>query len=842
MFSKVDSNQGEFMDYINVPKFIKPNNPDSLGVLGTLIVLNKQIHSYELKVLQEYLNEVQIKMEETCLDGIIKGTDTSDSGEKYLNAYSGESPEVQLCLLYLLYVIANVDNNFDDNEKAYIDTILGITSIDIETAESLKNTAIERAGEIRSINNTLFVPELYEEKKTIWQRIIAFFVSLFNKLFKRDNKPLPDSDTDDAYRIAINRCSEIAAEDLRIIEPVYIKAQQKCRNTVESINEFKSKLSLKTELAAQVSQVIGCYTDVVNNEVSDQLAKEQYALEQKRRTVSDFTISLLGRTKAGKSTLHSILTREGKDMIGVGKQRTTRYNRVYQWNLLRIIDTPGIGSAEADGRKDEEIAESVLGESDIICFVVADDSILNDILEFIEKIALLNKPIIFLINHKDNIKPEVKFKRFIDSPYKWLNDGGESNLKGFEDRIRQFAEEKGFSNLIFIYPVFLLAASMARESEYAEYSKMLWDSSNIGEFIKQLSEWILKSGTIKRSQTLLDESVHVFDRAGRTITSAEKLLKDQLKHLNDEKKKSIASLDQAKDNVIANVSDAISTQFDDLANNRALSFAEEYINEGNKSYGKNLDEKWEIYRNRIEFEDCLLGEINKRYSEYGDKAQNITGELFENMYYSLNKSITLDDMKAPSKFDFKRFGNILFAGVGIAGFLLNFTGIGIVVTTALAVLNSIFTPSKEERKRKAIKNVYDHIREKTLEEKKIKLKENSDKLSIVMKKNTKKIEILYDDLISGIDWVKDRSDTLIKEYKKEVVELNRIYAWRILQFLEKRNEQPVLEEINEEIIGVDRRNPDVIRIITKSQHDVDTEELRTVIAEKIIFDMRKDGV
>lgn len=62
-------------------------------------------------------------------------------------------------------------------------------------------------------------------------------------------------------------------------------------------------------------------------------------------------------TKAGKSTLHSILTEQGWDAIGVGKQRTTRSNRFYTWNNIRIIDTPGIGAP--GGKSDEEIAESI---------------------------------------------------------------------------------------------------------------------------------------------------------------------------------------------------------------------------------------------------------------------------------------------------------------------------------------------------------------------------------------------------------------------------------------------------------------------------------------------------
>ncbi len=98
-----------------------------------------------------------------------------------------------------------------------------------------------------------------------------------------------------------------------------------------------------------------------------------------------FTVSFLGRTKVGKTTLHTVLTGEGEENIGGGKQRTTRYNRVYQWNNLRLIDTPGIGAAEADGRTDEEIAKSVIGESDIICIVVSDDSVQEYVFDLAKK-------------------------------------------------------------------------------------------------------------------------------------------------------------------------------------------------------------------------------------------------------------------------------------------------------------------------------------------------------------------------------------------------------------------------------------------------------------------------
>jgi predicted GTPase len=97
------------------------------------------------------------------------------------------------------------------------------------------------------------------------------------------------------------------------------------------------------------------------------------SLNAKQRDLNHFSIAFMGKTKAGKSTLHAIITGEGWDAIGVGKQRTTRFNRVYEWKNIRIIDTPGIGAP--GGKTDEEIAQSVIEESDVICYVVTNDSI-----------------------------------------------------------------------------------------------------------------------------------------------------------------------------------------------------------------------------------------------------------------------------------------------------------------------------------------------------------------------------------------------------------------------------------------------------------------------------------
>jgi GTPase len=231
---------------------------------------------------------------------------------------------------------------------------------------------------------------------------------------------------------------------LYICKKVCTDVLQNDKSCIDQLNKYKRSLSLETGLSAEIANIVKLFIEALNENVFKQRQLAEMSLAQKERTITDFTISLIGRTKAGKSTLHAILTNQGYDKIGMGKQRTTKYNRVYQWNLLRLIDTPGIGSAEAAGRTDDEIAESVLGESDVICFVVVDDSILKDILEFIEKVAALNKPVIILLNHKENIMSDVKFKRFVEKPSDWLAIKGESNLQGHINRIQKYADDHGF--------------------------------------------------------------------------------------------------------------------------------------------------------------------------------------------------------------------------------------------------------------------------------------------------------------------------------------------------------------------------------------------------------------
>jgi len=95
-------------------------------------------------------------------------------------------------------------------------------------------------------------------------------------------------------------------------------------------------------------------------------------LNNLRENLSKFSITLFGRTMAGKSTLMEILTEGDGSSIGKGAQRTTLDVRKYQWNGLEITDVPGIGAFEGD--EDEQIAFEAAKTADLILFLITDDA------------------------------------------------------------------------------------------------------------------------------------------------------------------------------------------------------------------------------------------------------------------------------------------------------------------------------------------------------------------------------------------------------------------------------------------------------------------------------------
>ena len=814
--------------------FVLPTNLNSLGLLGYMIIVNKQVHSYQLECVEKYLNPYGLCLEDTCLSAVISGNGDAIPFDNALQALSKENQQVQESLYYLLSALANVDGHFENAEKEILDKVERSSRLDHARCMELFDLACENASSMRSNSNILF-KRPYPEPitlKGIIRRLISWLCMLFRKLL---HLPYEQQSEDTDYETAIEQCAKTAKDDFAIVQPVYERLIAQCGDTVQELKTLKDSLSKETSLSADVSQAVSAFSDCLSSSVLTQAKAAQSALCQKERILSDFTISLLGRTKAGKSTLHSILTGLGRDrsMIGAGMQRTTRYNRVYQWNLLRLIDTPGIGSAEAEGRKDEEIVASILEESDIICFVAIDDSILKDILEFIKKIADLNKPIIILLNHKENIEPAVKFKHFIAHPTDWQTTQGEDRIQGYVEYIYRYAKKEGFDSLLSVFPVFLLPALMAGEKKYARYSKLLWDSSNIDCFIEELKKWITVFGPLKRSQTLIDGAVQGFTSAACVMSSGLAPVQDKVINLERRKPAVIANIRKYQDILLKDLKDYLTEQYGLLETQIALSFAEEYWN-----YEEDISNVWGPYLERIKFGADIQAKTDQLISDFSTKIDDTVREVFEDFYFSFQMDTRNMNLHNSASLDLRSLTRILGGILNVAGGILSLIpglnlvgGVLFLVGTIINLISGLFK-SEEEKRREGIDKLYGSLRDNIHKDAPIHIDQVVSQVKTGSDCFIEKIDKLFDDLIDGLNRTIGIGHHLTDAYQEQVDFLNTVYAWRILTFLMGKTEAFCPDKV-EEIVSAVERDGNQIRIVTPAEVSYQAGALKNVIAEEI---------
>ncbi|NEO26999.1 MAG: GTPase RsgA, partial [Kamptonema sp. SIO4C4] len=164
---------------------------------------------------------------------------------------------------------------------------------------------------------------------------------------------------DDSYSSqAIASNAEIARTDYQLLQEELQDADNALRDLERSLTTRLGKIT-RTSNSARTSEaqkialqpISEIYQRLTEKRATD-LNDLRDTLQAKKRSLGNFTITMMGRTKAGKSTLFATLLGESYERIGSGKQRTTRKNRPYELdNGIRLIDTPGI--AAVGGEADE---------------------------------------------------------------------------------------------------------------------------------------------------------------------------------------------------------------------------------------------------------------------------------------------------------------------------------------------------------------------------------------------------------------------------------------------------------------------------------------------------------
>lgn len=519
------------------------------------------------------------------------------------------------------------------------------------------------------------------------------------------------------------------------------------------------------------------------------LKENDQVLEKKRRNIQYFTIAFMGRTKAGKSTLHKVITLQNNDDIGVGKLRTTRYNRSWYWDRLRVVDTPGIGAP--GGETDTEIAKSIIDEADIICYVVTSDSIQETEFDFFDTIKERNKPLYIILNYKSNLSQEIRLKRFINNPEQWYLSEGPQAIQGHIDRIHDRLDGKYNMNNVEIIPIHLLAAQIGVSGQYDDrISQILIEGSHIMNFIRSIRKEIYNSGCLKKSLSIIDGTAYQIDTIYKSIVTHTTELKKCNSILAQKHKHICEFFEKEKFRLLLDVRSYYNTSQKSLRN-YASSFAQNHYDDKNagKSWMRDTVVKG-IY-------NALQNNIQLRLQDFSNMAKSEVEELASDIDYLFSYSIpTSTNVAGEGKIRNTRLG------VGIAGSIVtvvasfaiyNFwnpagwiaalasAGIGIVIS----VITSLFK-SKQEKIKEATEKMkvqlYTHI-DTTISQ------SSQKSITEINKSVSNMLNPLNNVLTTYIDNVErltNKLDELSEKCLCDEETINSLVGFRILEYADER--------------------------------------------------------
>lgn len=285
---------------------------------------------------------------------------------------------------------------------------------------------------------------------------------------------------------------EIANTQEKNLDRILDNAKKQIDQTIRDFKNSPCYISdtskqLQTELIS-IQRSFDDFNNIVKNDIKNA-----------KKNLSKFSITLFGRTMAGKSTLMEILTNGDGKTIGKGAQRTTRDVRKYMWNGLEITDVPGIGAFE--GESDEKIAFESAKSGDLILFLITDDAPQPKEAECFSRIISLGKPVICIMNVRVKLEGSSHKMKMRDLNKRFDMD----RLNEIKNQFLAYSAKTGqqWGYIPFVY-VHLNAAFQAQRIDDKAQSEELYYASRIDYLKKRISQQIRTHGKFYRVKTFVD--------------------------------------------------------------------------------------------------------------------------------------------------------------------------------------------------------------------------------------------------------------------------------------------------------------------------------------------------
>ena len=736
------------------------------------IIEDKEINSRELTVLNDFLPLQKDSLLYAERKKIFQDDETKiplkelidRSSHLHLNKEKSEE------LVHFLVRISYADFYMDSKERNLAEKVAKIL-----------NVPFAPIAEYEASNNSKSISDSkLKWHESLWGKVENFTYGFSDKNEKRTDRILGGL----GFADILEEVTEEASTDMERVSGILNTINDDLKNCAQGLNQFSPTKNKSRKDFDKIKETIAEINKEFNQTINESVSQNIELLDKKKRNIHYFTIAFMGRTKAGKSTLHKVVTQQNDDDIGIGKLRTTRYNRSWYWDRLRIVDTPGIGAP--GGEVDTEIAKSIIDEADMICYIVTSDSIQETEFDFFETIKDRNKPLYIILNYKSNLSG-IRLKKFLEAPTDWKDCKGPQSIEGHFKRIEERLNGKYNMDAVAIIPLHLLAAQLYVEGGFdAEILEKLKTGSNITSFIRTIKEEIYNTGCLKKSLSIIDgSSYNIHQVNARIKADCDRLREDaSLLEKTREKISSFFSNERGKlTSQLSSITDSVRQEL----KNRANTFSNEnYDNENagaaweNDSVVKNILER---YKERIS--DCIEDFKSKLKSEL----EEVTSDLQIHFRFTSFQNIKGSSI-SNTRLGVGIFGSILTAAAPFIISQLWHPGgwIAAAGTAVVGVIVSIFTSlftSKSEKIRKAINKMREQL-EKGIDENMSKNK-NTLLANINSSINSASQEInnAFVAYITGANDILNEMDTLLKKCDKSENAINSLIGFRILDYVRK---------------------------------------------------------
>ncbi|MGD1716866.1 GTPase [Dapis sp. BLCC M172] len=812
-------------------------------LVAQMVCADQQIHSEESKALQELAQQSKVgKLTLAEMEKIL----TQDEYQLSVTEIASQvAPQQRNEAMWQILSIAYVDGFCSALERQMAQQVAqiwgwpdGEVERQIEETGAFADTRFIGDGEKEQIS---FGARMLKNADSLLSKALVDKLATFSgKQQKVEQLRREILLSGPEYDEAIRQCAVIAEIDYVFAERALKHTDKALQNLginlQKVIEEIKDKSSGKGE--ATSAQEVASKLEEISQELRAKIIKEidsvKESLRAKERALSHFSIAFMGKTKAGKSTLHAIITNDGWDAIGVGKQRTTRFNRVYEWKNIRVIDTPGIGAP--GGKSDEEIAKSIIDESDVICYVVTNDSIQETELFFLDLLKQKAKPLIILLNVTKNLRDSRRLEYFLKNPNKLFEMEGKSGIGGHINRIRNSARKYYGNDYFQVVPVMLLAAQISGEAEEKKRKNELFKASRIQDFLDLVRESLIKDGKIRRSQTLLGSTVGAIEEPLKWVKAQSEVYNDLAKILKDKHGEIHKKIDEYRQDALDFLQQKIKAVFENALNN-IPSFAEDYWNKNESE----LKEGWQTKIQEIKFESRLENSYQEASQKFNKEVKEAVEEVGSELQLiaelgAFDFDFTAQDSSSFGRNLVKIAGMIVLIGGTVAAF---FNPVGIVigiVGTVLGTISGLFK-SRDKKRSEAAKKISESLSNQIIAQKETTLKKSESEFSKSCQSVSKNIEDYFDNLSSELQKISEESQLTQKKLETGVNYLNRAYAKRIIDWLTE-NYEPLTEQRINKVIGKVRREfGKKIIIGTKTQVPINKtpEEINLVIQEDVVI-------